>query len=257
MSTDGGDNHIDSENHIVDDMGFQNQHSNITDKDESGLAKENPLHNIDQFRSDGSDDLIKMVVDLNFQNDYLKSQILGLKDANLSSAPGQLNYIMKHDDGSNANGREFHEKLKHLEKQLLEERQTRSAAEEAVKHLQTVYLEADTKVQELSNKLTEAQQKMDKELKDRDEKYSELDSKFNRLHKRAKQRIQDVQKEKEDLEAQFRDVNEKAESASSQLSALQLELERSRQQAQDALKAMDMERQQLRSANNKYFLVNS
>lgn len=61
--------------------------------------------------------------------------------------------------------------------------------------------------------------------------------------------------EKEDIEAQFRDVNEKAEQASSQLSALQQELERTRQQAQEALKAMDMERQQLRSANNKYFLL--
>lgn len=60
--------------------------------------------------------------------------------------------------------------------------------------------------------------------------------------------------EKEDLEAQFRDVNERAERASSQQSALQQELERMRQQANEALKAMDVERQQLRSANNKYRL---
>lgn len=60
--------------------------------------------------------------------------------------------------------------------------------------------------------------------------------------------------EKEDLEAQFRDVNEKAEQASSQLSTLQQELDRTRQQANEALKAIDVERQQLRSANNKYLL---
>ena len=57
--------------------------------------------------------------------------------------------------------------------------------------------------------------------------------------------------EKDDLEAQFHEVNERAEKASSQLSALQQDLERTRQQANEALKAMDAERQQLRSTNNK------
>lgn len=57
--------------------------------------------------------------------------------------------------------------------------------------------------------------------------------------------------EKDDLEARFRDVNESAEKALSQQSVLQQELERTRQQANEALKAMDAERQQLRSANNK------
>ncbi|KAF3958250.1 hypothetical protein CMV_016831 [Castanea mollissima] len=102
-----------------------------------------------------------------------------------------------------------------------------------------------------AQELSEAQQKLDQEIKDREEKYSELDSKFCRLHKRAKQRIQDVQKEKDDLEVRFREVSETAERASSQQSALQQELERTRQQANDALKAMDAERQQLRSTNNK------
>lgn len=58
--------------------------------------------------------------------------------------------------------------------------------------------------------------------------------------------------EKDDLEAQLRDVNETAERASLQQSALQQELERTRQQTKEALKAMDADRQQLRSANNKY-----
>lgn len=58
--------------------------------------------------------------------------------------------------------------------------------------------------------------------------------------------------EKEDLEAQFRDVNEKSERALLQQSALQEELERTRQQANETLKVMDIERQQLRGANNKY-----
>lgn len=57
--------------------------------------------------------------------------------------------------------------------------------------------------------------------------------------------------EKDDLDARFQDVNETAERASSQHSSMQQELERTRQQANEALKAMDAERQQLRSANNK------
>lgn len=57
--------------------------------------------------------------------------------------------------------------------------------------------------------------------------------------------------EKDDLEARFREVNEASERALSQQSALQQELDRTRQQANDALKAIDAERQQLRSANNK------
>lgn len=57
--------------------------------------------------------------------------------------------------------------------------------------------------------------------------------------------------EKDDLEARFRELNDTAERASSLQSTLQQELERTRQQANDALRAMDAERQQLRSANNK------
>lgn len=57
--------------------------------------------------------------------------------------------------------------------------------------------------------------------------------------------------EKDDLEARFNDVNLRAEQASTQQAATQQELERSRQQASEALRSMDTERQQLRSANNK------
>lgn len=57
--------------------------------------------------------------------------------------------------------------------------------------------------------------------------------------------------EKDDIEAKLRDVNETSERALAQQSALQQELERTRQQANEALKAMDVDRQQLRTANNK------
>ncbi|KAL0463751.1 UNVERIFIED_CONTAM: protein GRIP [Sesamum latifolium] len=160
-------------------------------------------------------------------------------------------FLENDNSGSIDDVKELRGEIESLKREILEERQTRGAAEEALKHLRAAHSEADMNAQELSAKLAEAQQKMDQEIKERDEKYSELDSKFNRLHKRAKQRIQEVQKEKDDLEAQLREVNEKADLTSSQLSALQQELERTRQHANEALKAMDVERQQLRSANNK------
>lgn len=50
-------------------------------------------------------------------------------------------------------------------------------------------------------------------------------------------------------------MSESAERASSQHSSMQQDLERTRQQANEALKAMDAERQQLRSANNKYITL--
>lgn len=53
------------------------------------------------------------------------------------------------------NSEDLNEKIKSLNRELLEEKQTRGAAEEALKHVQTLYLEDDTKVQELSVKVAE------------------------------------------------------------------------------------------------------
>lgn len=61
----------------------------------------------------------------------------------------------------------------------------------------------------------------------------------------------DFFQEKDDLEARFNEINMKLEQASSQQAIAQQELERSRQQASEALKSMDVERQQLRTANSK------
>jgi len=57
--------------------------------------------------------------------------------------------------------------------------------------------------------------------------------------------------EKDDLEALFNEVNQKAEQAASLQLAAQQELERARQQASEALRSMDAERQQLRTVNSK------
>ncbi|CAA0819980.1 Protein GRIP [Striga hermonthica] len=219
--------------------------------DSRNPVQENGYHDGNEDSS-SHDELVQMVAELGFQNEYLKSQYEGLKTVILDSDGPDQEKAQSHDDSVlGGDVRQMLEEIKSLKTELIEERQTRGAAEEALKHLRAAHSDADLKVQELSTKYAEAQQKMDQEIKERDEKYSELDSKFNRLHKRAKQRIQEVQKEKDDIEAQLSEVKSKAELASSQLSALQQELERTRQHANEALKAMDTERQQLRSTNNK------
>uniref|UniRef100_A0A6N2LY14 GRIP domain-containing protein n=2 Tax=Salix viminalis TaxID=40686 RepID=A0A6N2LY14_SALVM len=191
-----------------------------------------------------NEQLLQMVIELKFQNEFFKSQFEGLKSQHEAEENGQ-------ESGESADVKELHEKIQSLNRELNEEKQTRGAAEIALEHLREEYSEADAKAKELSLKLAEAQQKLDQEIKEREEKYTELDSKFQRLHKRAKQRIQEVQKEKDDLEARFHGASEAAKQALSEQSSLKQELERTRQQANEALKAMDAERQQLRSANNK------
>lgn len=196
------------------------------------------------------DELTRMVMELNFQNDYLKAQI--------GSIISQLQKPVSREDNENGQDGEaseqahhLNEQIKCLNKEIQEQRETQKAADDALEHLRAAYSEADGKVQELSVKLIEAQHKMEQEIKERDDKYVELDSKFGRLHKRAKQRIQELQKEKDDLEARLHDINVKVEQASNQQTLLQQELERTRQQASEALRSMDVERQQLRTANNK------
>ncbi|CAI9110512.1 OLC1v1010558C1 [Oldenlandia corymbosa var. corymbosa] len=235
-----------------DAVAVEEQSTDMSNGVAGKLVMINGSHDEEIHGSNGHDKLVQMVVELNFQNEYLKSQMAGMKDLHFDSDEHtQLKEAEVQENGGHDAVKELQEQMESLRRELLEERQTRCAAEEALKHLREVYTEADAKSQELTTKLAEAQQKMDQEIKERDEKNSELDSKLNRLHKRAKQRIQEVQKEKDDLQAQFNEVNEKAERAATQLSALQQELERTRQQANEALKAIDADRQQLRSANNK------
>ncbi|KAG8660077.1 hypothetical protein MANES_02G112700v8 [Manihot esculenta] len=213
------------------------------------LTKENGLQDDTPFTETAHEQLVQMVIELKFQNEFLTSQFEALKNLQSADDKSQHRTEASHQKTGEIEG--LQKSIESLSRELHAETQTRGAAEEALKHLREAYSEAEAKAQELSANLAEAEQKLDKEIKEREEKYSELDSKFQRLHKRAKQRIQEVQKEKDDLVARFREINEAAERASSQQSTLQQELERTRQQAHDALKAMDAERQQLRSANNK------
>ncbi|XP_030975755.1 protein GRIP-like isoform X2 [Quercus lobata] len=255
MEAEGGDTAgvLELESHASDDLKSEKHLPNTNYVSNGNIAVENGLtDDVNPSSDDTHDQFVQMVTELKFQNEFLKSQFEDLKNSQSEcSVSNQQTKANETEGGESEDVKELCERIESLKRELLEEKQTRNAAEEALKHLTVAYSEADAKAQELSAKLAEAQQKLDQEIKDREEKYSELDSKFSRLHKRAKQRIQDVQKEKDDLEVQFREVSETAERASSQQSALQQELERTRQQANDALKAMDAERQQLRSTNNK------
>ncbi|XP_051114489.1 protein GRIP [Andrographis paniculata] len=251
MSEEVEESSVAVENHDVDSKKRDGDPGNSSNLMDQSQVKENGYHG-DMDSNYGQDELVQMVVELNFQNEYMKSQYEGLKDHLLhSDQSGGREVQVHHVLGGQDDQKKLGGELESLRRELDEERQTRGAVEEALKHLRAAHSEADMKAQELSAKLAEVQEKMNQEIKERDEKYSELDSKLNRLHKRAKQRIQEVQKEKDDLEAQLSEVKEKSDLASSQLSALQQELDRTRQHANEALKAMDGERQQLRSANNK------
>ncbi|KAM3709958.1 hypothetical protein ACB098_02G215200 [Castanea mollissima] len=255
MEAEGGDaaGVLELESHASDDLKSEKQLPDTNYVSNGNISVENGLtEDVNPSSDDTHDQFVQMVTELKFQNEFLKSQFEDLKNSQSEcSVSNQQTKANETEGGESEDVKELRERIESLKRELLEEKQTRNAAEEALKHLTVAYSEADAKAQELSAKLAEAQQKLDQEIKDREEKYSELDSKFSRLHKRAKQRIQDVQKEKDDLEVRFREVSETAERASSQQSALQQELERTRQQANDALKAMDAERQQLRSTNNK------
>lgn len=81
----------------------------------------------------GDDELWQTVIELGFQNEYLKSQFKSFQ----YFQPKEL--------------------IESLNKQLGEERQTRVAAEEALKHLQVAQLEADAGAHQLSLKLAQGQ----------------------------------------------------------------------------------------------------
>ncbi|KAG6487899.1 hypothetical protein ZIOFF_056637 [Zingiber officinale] len=237
-----------NENHSI---GLMEQPIAEDDRVNSSTNMENGIHHNLADKDESVDELRQMVVELSFQNEYWKSQLDHLKSEFRPECASDQERHGREDAGSSEDDNNLHEQIKCLCKEIQEKKETQKAAEDALEHLRIAYSEADGKVQELSAKLIEVHQKMEQEIKERDEKYVELDTKFGRLHKRAKQRIQDIQKEKDDLEARFNEVNMKLEQESSQQALVQQELERSRQQASEALKSMDVERQQLRTANSK------
>lgn len=118
------------------------------------IAVENGVSDGGLSRTDGDDQLLQTVIELGFQNEYLKSQFEGFKNFQAVDRVSDENVKGNVDEEG---VRELRETVESLKKQLLEEKQTRVAAEEALKHLQVAHSEADAKAQELSVKLIEGQ----------------------------------------------------------------------------------------------------
>lgn len=140
------------ENNAEDGVKPDEQLNGMSQESGETTAKENGHPST----SDTQDHLVQMVVDLNFQNEYLKSQFEVLKNLHSeSSESNQQKMAIEQDGGGLEDVKELREKIESLSRELLEEKQTRGAAEEALKHLRAVYSEADAKSQELSAKLVE------------------------------------------------------------------------------------------------------
>lgn len=156
MSQEGGGSDEVLENPAEDVIKQDNEHLNLNGMIDQNLVKENELGNnntLTEFNY-SNDELVQMVVELNFQNEYMKSQYKGLKNHLDSQQPDQKK--VQHDDlGSLVDVPALQREIESLKRELFDERQTRVAAEEALKHLRAEHLEADVKVQELSAKFAE------------------------------------------------------------------------------------------------------
>lgn len=153
MSTEGGNIGEIPESHKEDTLKPAEENlSELNHRTNGNLPLENGLCSGSPYSSEDHDQLEQMAMELTFQNEFLKSQFQGLKNFQPVSS------VSTEQKGSEQKGaQELQERIESLNKKLLEEKQTRSAAEEALKHLQTSYSEADAKAQELSEKLIEGQ----------------------------------------------------------------------------------------------------
>lgn len=232
-------------------LGFEQRGSQSMDQQ---TDKDDALDGSNIAGAHDRESLVKTIYDLKFQNEYLKAQVQSFHVQNTES--GSLEgYIEQSRETcveiSLDALRNLEKQISDMKEQLAESRILRTTAEDHMKQFQLAWSESEKKVQDLSAQLVEVREKMEKEIKERDERYTELDAKFGRLQKRAKQKIQELQKEKEDVEAQLSIASEKASQAMAQQSAVQEELECTRRQTGEALRSLDGEKQQLRSANSR------
>lgn len=98
--------------------------------------------------SDAHDQLVQMVMELKLQNEFLKSQFEGFQNFQ-QTEPSET------EGGKSEEVEQLRQTIESLNVELLEEKQTRAAAEVALKHLREAHSEADSKAQELSAKLAE------------------------------------------------------------------------------------------------------
>lgn len=123
---------------------------------DASINMENGIHRNLANDEESIDELTQLVIELSFQNEYLKSEIGDLKlelckpkplsDEERKSGPHV---------GSSEQDSSLHEQIKCLQKEIQAQKETQMAAEDALEHLRMAYSEADGKVQELTTKLIE------------------------------------------------------------------------------------------------------
>lgn len=153
MSSEGRDINGIPENVVENAVEHVEKASGMNLHSDGDLRKENDAN---PSLDDTHDRFLQMVAELKFENEYLKSHFVDLKNLHIDSGGSyQQTRAFEQDGRSCEDVHELHDRIESLNKELLEEKQTRGAAEEAMKHLQAVYTEADAKSQELSAKLAE------------------------------------------------------------------------------------------------------
>lgn len=141
-----------TENHNI---GLMEQPIAKDDRINSSTNMENGIHD-NLADQDGSvDELSQMVIELSFQNEYLKSQLNHLKSELRPERVSDQERHSREDAGSSEDDNNLHEQIKCLRKEIQEQKETQKAAEDALEHLRITYSEADGKIQELSAKLIE------------------------------------------------------------------------------------------------------
>jgi len=137
----------------------------LSDSDVNQQSKDGSNTNLvlDNGFSDGNeglanthDELLQMVVDLKSQNEFLKSQIEGFSNVESVSRESSIQKeVGGTEDGESDIVKELRERIELLNKEFLIEKQTRIASEEALKHLQIAYSDAEAKAKDLSEQLVE------------------------------------------------------------------------------------------------------
>lgn len=143
---------------IADTLEHEKQIVETKLENNANHAEQNGFFDAEPHVDGTYDQLVQMVVELNLQNEYLKSQFEGLQAFHSESdRSNQKTRETVQEVGASVDVKELHVKIESLNREIYEERQTRVAAEEALKHLRAAYSEADEKAQELSTKLGEGQ----------------------------------------------------------------------------------------------------
>lgn len=133
---------------------FSDMNHQSKDGSDANILLENGLSDGNDGSGDTHDQLLQMVVDLKFQNEFMKSQFEGFSNVNSVSSDSSIQKgVGGIGDGESDIVKELRERIESLNKEFLEEKQTRIASEKALEHLQIAYSDAEAKAHELAEKL--------------------------------------------------------------------------------------------------------